>query len=252
MSPQGGPSPPRIPPAPTPKPLAERNRGVPTHPLPERRGRPARASACALRPDAGAGARRSAGREQREAARDGAELARGQDRGGTGAKPGRAVQRVGFRLALRSRGCGGAGRPGEGAGSPPGCPPPPPRRAQAQPQRGRKGKARVGREGDPGLGEVGGLSRVPPPPPPRSRASEPQPPAPPPFPPHAPRPGPKVPGELRDPPGYRWARTRIPGGGLGQTRGRPSRCPGRHVGSVAPLLPSGTQPGLGLLAAVCP
>lgn len=102
-------------------------------------------------------------------------------------------------------GAGARGGRGERAGSPPGCPAPPPRRAQALPPRGRKGKARVGREGDPGLGEVGGLTRVPPPPPPWSRASEPPPPAPP----RAPR-GPNVPGERRDWLWYRWAGARIP------------------------------------------
>lgn len=80
------------------------------------------------------------------------------DGGGTGAEPGCAVQPVGSAPAVRSRGCRGARRPGEGKGSPQGCPPPPLRPAQT-PQQRRKGRAAL-KEGDPEVGGVGGsLSR---------------------------------------------------------------------------------------------
>lgn len=52
------------------EPPPSRSRGARTHQRQERRGRPARASACALRGDAGAGAQRSARPGQRGPARD--------------------------------------------------------------------------------------------------------------------------------------------------------------------------------------
>lgn len=146
---------------------------------------------------------------------------------------------------VRGRGAAGGGG-GIPSGMPPASPAPSPGSAAA-----REEGHGAGGEGGGSWAERGGCSLPHPAPAPASeprlrapasRASSPR----------RPRRGPKVPEELRDPPRYRWARTRIPRGGLGQTRGPPSRCPGRHVGSVVLLLPSGTQPGLGLLAAVCP
>lgn len=105
---------------------------------------------------------------------DSAVLARGPDLGGTSAEPGRAVQLVGSARAVRSRGCWGARRQGEGEGTLRDAPRLP--CAQTPQQRRRRGTLCLRKVGDPG-GHVGGLTRVQPPPPAQSRASVPPPPA---------------------------------------------------------------------------
>lgn len=144
----GQPSRPRIPPAAAPAAPSS-----PHSPAPGAAGRPARASACTLRPDQG----HEAGDEPAGAAgtRRGRRYAgarTGQRRNLRG--PGTAVQRVGCGPAPRSRGCGGRAA-GEGAGSPPGCPQPRPRLPGSAPRLGRAPRARRGRGT---LGRGGGVA----------------------------------------------------------------------------------------------